>query len=206
MGGGDGGGGSHGSAVLSAIHTALDLASFVPGLSTVTSLANAALYAAQGNYSDAGLAALGAIPVAGALVLVGRVALKAARTRNTINFLRDVASRAERKIGGVGAVPGTRKHAYAAELVERYQRRYGAVGGGLTVEQSYRGGRHLGQSVNVRGSVRLDVVEGPPASPTAIFDFKFTLNPNPTLSPRRIAGIRAGAGLAPSVPITTIHP
>src|SRR5262245_8066393 len=105
------------------------------------------------------------------------------------------------KVGGTGALAGTGKHAYAAELIERYQSRFGAVGEGLTTEQLYLGGRYLGRSVNLKGSVRLDVVEGVPATPTAIYDFKLTVNPNPTLSPSRIANIRAQAGLPSSVPV-----
>jgi hypothetical protein len=101
MGGGDGGGGSHGDGIasggglfggggglLSGIHTALDLGSFVPGLATVTSLANAALYAAEGNYTDAALAALVAIPVAGAAVLAARVGLKALKAAKARRLAR----------------------------------------------------------------------------------------------------------------------
>ena len=124
----------------------------------------------------------------------------------TEDFLQEVAVRAERKIGGTGAVAGTGKHAYAAELIERYQSRFGAVGEGLTTEQSYLGGRYLGRSMNLKGSVRLDVVEGAPATPSAIYDFKFTVNPNPTLSPGRIAQIRTQARLPSSVPVEVIHP
>jgi hypothetical protein len=120
--------------------------------------------------------------------------------------LEEVAARAERKVGGTGAVAGTEKHAYAAKLIERYQTRFGPVGQGLSTEQSYLGAGHLGRSMNLKGSVRLDVVEGVPATPTAIYDFKFTINPNPVMSPSRIARIRLEAGLPPSVPVDVIHP
>ncbi len=122
------------------------------------------------------------------------------------DFLQEVAIRAENKIGGTGAVAGTQKHTYAAALINRYQSLYGPVGGGLSTEQSYLAGRYLGQYVNLSGSVRLDVVEGAVRSPSAVFDFKFTINPNPVLSPTRINSIRANAGLGPNVPITVIHP
>jgi RHS repeat-associated protein len=192
-------------AVLGALHTALDIASFVPGFGTVTSLANAAIYAAEGNYADAALSALGAIPLAGDLALAGRFGVKAAKNaRTTLDFLKDVAGRAERAIGGTGPVAGTLKHTYAAKLIERYQRRFGPVGGGLETEQSYRGGTYLGRNMNLAGSVRLDVVEGSLTNPSAIFDFKFTINPNPVLSPSRIRQILAGVGS--SVPITVVHP
>jgi hypothetical protein len=65
---------------------------------------------------------------------------------------------------------------------------------------------YLGRSVNLLGSLRLEVVEGAVTTPTEVFDFKFTINPNPVLSPSRINSIRANAGLGPNVPITVIHP
>jgi hypothetical protein len=46
-------------------HTALDVASFVPGLGTVTGLVNAGWYAAEGDWGDAALSAATAIPIAG---------------------------------------------------------------------------------------------------------------------------------------------
>jgi hypothetical protein len=117
-----------------------------------------------------------------------------------------VAQRAENKIGGTGSVQGTLKHSYSEQLVNRYQSRFGKVGGGLSTEQSYLGGQNLGRSVNLKGSVRLDVVEGPVQSPTAVYDFKFTVNPNPVMSPSRITKIRTEAGLAATVPIEPVHP
>ena len=69
------------------------------------------------------------------------------------HFLQDVARRAERKINESGRIPGIRKHAYAARLVERYQRRHGPIGQGLSTEQSYLEGMYLGRAVNLKGSV-----------------------------------------------------
>lgn len=128
------------------------------------------------------------------------------RWPTTEDFLKDVAGRAEAKVGGTGSVPGTLKHTYAEKLIYRFQRMFGPVGGGLSMEQSYVGGAWLGRSMNLPGSVRLDVVEGPVATPSAVYDFKFTINPNPTMSAARLAKIRAEAGLAPSVPIKPVHP
>jgi len=134
------------------------------------------------------------------------LAAKGGTTWTARDFVQEVATRAEKKIGGTGAVPGTEKHAYAAELIDRYQSRFGPVGGGLATEQSYLGGAHLGRSINLPGSVRLDVVEGAVTSPSAVFDFKFTINPNPVLSPTRINDIRINAGLSLNVPIQVVHP
>lgn len=125
---------------------------------------------------------------------------------NTRDFLIEVAQRAERKVSGTGNVAGTLKHSYAEKLINRYQIRFGQVGGGLTTEQSYLEGVHLGTKLNLKGSVRLDVVEGNLLSPSAIYDFKFTINPYPTISPARLDKIRREVGIGPSVPIEAIHP
>jgi hypothetical protein len=109
-------------------------------------------------------------------------------------------------VGGTGARAGTLKHSYAEELITRYQERFGLVGKGLSTEQSYRGALHLGEQINVKGSVRLDVVEGAVTDPVAVYDFKFTVDSNPTLSPARIKQIRTEAGLGPDVPVEPIHP
>ena len=47
------------------VHTGLDVGGMVPELGTVTEGANAALYAAQGQYGNAAMSAVSAIPVAG---------------------------------------------------------------------------------------------------------------------------------------------
>ncbi len=47
------------------VHTGLDVGGMVPELGTVTEGANAALYAAQGQYGNAATSAMSAIPVAG---------------------------------------------------------------------------------------------------------------------------------------------
>ncbi len=47
------------------VHTGLDVGGMVPELGTVTEGANAALYAAQGQYGNAATSAVSAIPVAG---------------------------------------------------------------------------------------------------------------------------------------------
>ncbi|MBA4119022.1 MAG: hypothetical protein C0514_09060, partial [Candidatus Puniceispirillum sp.] len=47
----------------------------------------------------------------------------------TEDFLVEVATRAERKIGGTGPVAGSKKHAYAKRLTERHDRLYGPIHG-----------------------------------------------------------------------------
>ena len=54
-------------------HTALDVAGFVPVVGTVANLANAAWYAAEGDYVNAGISAAGAIPIAGSAANAARL-------------------------------------------------------------------------------------------------------------------------------------
>ena len=146
-----------------------------------------------------------ALEGAGALAAEGASSL-AARTRTTRDFLQDVARRAEGRIGGAGPVAGTLKHSYAERLVNRYQGIFGDVGAGLRTERSYLNGMELGRQMNVLGSVRLDVVDGPVNNIVGVFDFKFTIAPNPVISQTRISTIRSVANLGPNVPIVPIHP
>lgn len=56
------------------VHGLLGVASFVPGLSVVTGAVDAAIYAAEGNMVDAGLAAASMIPGGKVVTTVGKVA------------------------------------------------------------------------------------------------------------------------------------
>lgn len=70
------------NAILDGIQTALDLAGFAPGLGAVPDLLNAAISACRGNWAEAGLSVLAAVPgigdAAAATKLVGR-GVKAAK-------------------------------------------------------------------------------------------------------------------------------
>ncbi|WP_322403610.1 polymorphic toxin type 15 domain-containing protein [Massilia luteola] len=56
------------------VHGVLGVASFVPGLSVVTGAADAALYAAEGDFVEAGIAAASMIPGGKVVTTVGKVA------------------------------------------------------------------------------------------------------------------------------------
>ncbi|MDO6583430.1 hypothetical protein Q4491_18995 [Photobacterium sp. 2_MG-2023] len=96
--------------------------------------------------------------------------------------MQDVASRAEKKIGGFGAAAGSKKHAYAKQLMDRYQRRFG---GSLETEVSFRGGQPVGYGT--KGSTRLDVWD--PATGN-VYDYKFTVRPGRGVSARQQTKIR----------------
>jgi RHS repeat-associated protein len=94
-----------------------------------------------------------------------------------------------------------RQHDYARRVLDRYQKIYGQRG--LSTEVRYYGGRPWRSGDPLRGSVRLDVVEGPLGSPTAVYDYKFGAA---GLRPGRIRQIRTGARLSPSVPVVEVPP
>lgn len=61
------------------IHGVLDVAGFIPGVGAVADLANAGLYAAEGNYLDAGLSLVSAIPGIGDTVALAKKSFKAVK-------------------------------------------------------------------------------------------------------------------------------
>jgi len=73
-------------------HLVLDLLGFIPGFGEIADLANAAWYAAEGNYADAALSAAAAVPGYGWLAtgtkLLGK-GKKATKTINTINKIKE---------------------------------------------------------------------------------------------------------------------
>ena len=101
--------------------------------------------------------------------------------RTVPQLVQDIATRAERAVGGTGGVAGTLKHHYAARMLRIYQRMFRNLG--LEVESSYLGGApaRYGQT----GSTRLDVYD-----PTTgiVYDYKFTIRP-PALKARQVRKI-----------------
>jgi hypothetical protein len=132
---------------------------------------------------------------------VGRIISQGPSEVSTDVFLKDIATRAENRIGGTGRVAGTLKHTYATRMIKHYQNMFGQVGGGLESEQSY----YLGRIVKwgTRGSVRLDVVEGNLQSPVAVYDFKFGAS---GLSQGRINRILSIGGFPTNTPVIEIRP
>ena len=98
-----------------------------------------------------------------------------APTRTNDELVQEIASRAERIIGGRGSVAGTYKHTYARDLLNRYQRMYGDRG--LRTETSWLD--HVEVNYGTRGSVRLDVYD---ANTGSVFDYKFVSKPGTGLS------------------------
>ena len=125
--------------------------------------------------------------------------------RTNGQLVQEIAARADnwgtrQGLPALGSRSGTLKHGYADRVLTRYQRMYGDRG--LSTEVRYINGQPWRAGVDpVRGSIRLDVVEGPLTNPTTIFDYKFG---NATLTPARIIQIRQGAGLGGNVPVLPV--
>lgn len=128
-----------------------------------------------------------------------------AKPRTTSQLVQEIAKRADawgtRRGLGNGPIAGTKKHGYADALLTRYQRMYGDLG--LSTEVRYTNGRLWQPGDPLKGSVRLDVVEGPPSNPTAVYDYKFGAA---QLSPTRVAQIQRVAGINSNIPITGVKP
>ncbi len=102
---------------------------------------------------------------------------------------------------GNGPVAGTLKHGYAERLLTRYQNMFGDRG--LTTEVRFLNGQPWQAGDPLRGSIRLDVVEGPLGNPTQVRDYKYG---DAQLTQARIDQIRTGAGIGPNVPIDAVRP
>jgi hypothetical protein len=125
--------------------------------------------------------------------------------RSNAELVQEIAIRAEAwgtaQGLGKGSVAGIKKHGYADRLLTRYQRLFGDRG--LSTKVRYINGRPWQPGDPLRGSIRLDVVQGPINSPTVVWDYKFG---DAVLTPGRINRIRTGAGLGPNVPIVPVRP
>ncbi|MCL1919446.1 MAG: hypothetical protein FWG14_14330 [Peptococcaceae bacterium] len=99
---------------------------------------------------------------------------------------------------GSGSLQGTMKHGYAERLLNRYKRVTGQKPD-LLAEQSYK--NYTPTYRGNKGSARPDVFNDKTGD---IFDYKFTRNPNPQISPAQQARNRANV---PGVTRqTAIHP
>lgn len=84
---------------------------------------------------------------------------------------------------------GTKKHAYAKKLVDRYQKVYGDRG--LRTETSWIDGEFV--SYGKKGSTRIDIYDD---LTKQAYDYKFTINPGKGLSQNQVNRImRHGPGI-----------
>jgi hypothetical protein len=134
---------------------------------------------------------LGALIGLVALVPAAKGRVRAYRIRRATRLLEKMAESAERNVGGRGGVPGTHKHSYVGRMLRKYQGRYGEIGEGLKTEISYREAQRVNYGQG--GSIRIDVVEGNPGSPNAVYELKFD---DAKLGPARVVRVTKETGLA----------
>lgn len=129
-------------------------------------------------------------------------------TLSDLDFLKQIAKRAERHgvrkgwgAAGTGGAQGSRKHKYAHDMIERYKSLYNQRQH-LESEKSW----YLKRPANYsdKGSARPDVRD---TNTNAIYDFKFTKDPNSPISTRQQNhNIKNVPGVTSSTPQTAIHP
>jgi len=97
------------------------------------------------------------------------------------NFAKEIARRAERRVGGSGSVAGTKKHSYAEKLMKRYQKSTGQRTH-LEVEESYWAGQRVSRGES--GSARPDLYDPNTGN---VYDYKFTNQPGNGLCAGQVA-------------------
>jgi hypothetical protein len=127
--------------------------------------------------------------------------------RTNAQLVQEIATRAEawgvrKNITGTPRAVGTAKHVYARDLLDRYQQMFGDRGLSTEIRYVNQSVWISGTGTPTKGSVVLDVVEGPIASPSAIYDYKFGAT---GLLPSRVNQIRTTTGFQ-STPLIEIRP
>ncbi|UFH60182.1 hypothetical protein LN246_04875 [Sulfurovum mangrovi] len=156
-----------------------------------------AAYDAYSNYQEGGWEAVADGLAKDALITVatggaGKVATKAYDAYKAANktskstkviselsdkeFLTEIATRAEKKIGDAGRVAGTKKHTYAKKLTERYQNMSGNREN-LKLEQSFKDKKPT--FYGDKGSARPDVFD---EDAGIVYDYKFVKEPGNGIS------------------------
>jgi len=98
------------------LHTALDVAGMVPGIGEIADAANAALYLAEGDYTNAAISAAGMIPFGGAAATGGRLIAKGGRE------VAGAVTRRGARAGGEAIAEKTAKEAAGKSITEGTQR------------------------------------------------------------------------------------
>ena len=120
-------------------------------------------------------------------------------------LVNEIAVRAEnwgvRRGFQPSGVAGSLQHDYAKRLLRRYQNINGERG--LHTEVRYVNRHPWQEGMPCKGSILLDVVEGPLDNPIRVYDYKFW---QATLEQKRIEQIYGVSGIPTSVPIIVVKP
>jgi RHS repeat-associated protein len=129
-----------------------------------------------------------------------------ALVRTNAELVQEISKRADawgvrKALPQFGSRSGSLKHGYADRLLTRYQKMFGDRG--LSTEVRYSNGQVWQTGMPVKGSIKLDVVEGDLISPSAVYDYKFG---GARLKEPRIFEIRTGANLGVDIPVLEVRP
>jgi hypothetical protein len=133
------------------VHTALDVAGFIPGLGAIPDLANAAIYGLEGNAAMAALSVVAAVPgigdgvKAGTMVVKGGKAIARQAAKKTAKKLtREAAEKAEKELAEKAVTEKTGKEAAkkaAQESTEQAAKKKGKDGAKVKGKKSNETGK-----------------------------------------------------------------
>lgn len=98
--------------VLDGIQLALDAAGFVPGLGAIPDLTNAAISAIRGNWAEAGLSVLAAVPVVGDAAAGAKLAKRGVKAAKALN-------KGEKTVKATGTLTKEGKRAIAKKYISK---------------------------------------------------------------------------------------
>ncbi|WP_244940031.1 hypothetical protein [Herbaspirillum seropedicae] len=100
------------------VHGVLGVASFVPGLSVITGAIDAAIYTAEGDYTEAGIAAASMIPGGKVVTTAGKVAKRAVGIAKGVGAAKRGAKRARETEEALKAASATKKAEETAKVAK----------------------------------------------------------------------------------------
>lgn len=152
------------NAVLDGIQTALDLAGFAPGLGAVPDLLNAAISACRGNWAEAGLSVLAAVPLVGDVAAGAKLAnrgVKMAKAAQKVDKTAEVGKDLQK----VAKVEDASKQATKAGDATKQVSKAESKPADLTEYQKAKQDRLIDESPNVKRFPKQKATTETPAAP-----------------------------------------
>lgn len=138
------------------VHGALGVASFVPGLSVVTGAADAAIYAAEGEMVEAGLAVASMVPGGKVVTTAGKVVKGAATAMKGAGAAQDAGKAVKAAKNAGGASKGAKSGKEADDAARLSKAEEGAPGPKKTDEEAAAtGGGNGKDGAKVKGRKKL---------------------------------------------------
>lgn len=119
--------------------------------------------------------------------------------RTNEELIQDIATRAEREIGGSGRIAGIKKHTYSKKVIEKYQEMFGDRG--IQFERNWRDKEALKKGESTKGSVRLDTYD---EAANIVYDYKYVQTPGKGLKNDQVRRIKQN--LPDDVQVIEVNP